>query len=242
MDGAVGSKPGGSSLLPAPQIPLPLAPGCYDTVATYPSGARGCTQIYAEATGHAGHKHTRDLVLLNQPEETWYTIFKAVTGQQDVEDCIHLGRAEGCAWLGISILPFGKISALIRISKHVDNAADGVNIGEEAINASRTTQTTTNSVDDVARPLSQVESRTLTDVLRPDKLSHVFDPKHNFGPLVETYGSEAGVVEQIVRSLNGAGLPSSGIFEVTTRVGGQSVVVRGAVVDGVARIGTAFTP
>lgn len=99
-----------------------------------------------------------------------------------------------------------------------------------------------NTAADVARPLSQAEARTLTDALRPDKLSHVFDPKHNFGPLVETYGSEAGAMEQIVRSLDGAGLPSSGIFEVTTQVGGQSVVVRGAVVDGVARIGTAFTP
>ena len=100
----------------------------------------------------------------------------------------------------------------------------------------------TNTAADVARPLSQVEARTLTDALRPDKLSHVFDPKHNFGPLVETHGSEAGAMEQIVRSLDGAGLPSSGIFGVTTQVGGQSVVVRGAVVDGVARIGTAFTP
>jgi len=94
----------------------------------------------------------------------------------------------------------------------------------------------------VARPLSQVESRTLADALRPDKLSHVFDPKHNFGPLVETYGSEAGAMEQIVRSLDRAALPRSGLFEVTTQVGGQGVVVRGAVVDGVARIGTAFTP
>ena len=99
-----------------------------------------------------------------------------------------------------------------------------------------------NSAADVARPLSQAEARTLTDALRPDKLSHVFDPKHNFGPLVDAYGSEAGAMEQIVRSLDGAGLPSSGIFQVTTQVGGQSVVVRGAVVDGVARIGTAFTP
>ena len=49
-------------------------------------------------------------------------------------------------------------------------------------------------------------------------------------------------MEQIVRRLDGAGLLSSGIFEVTTQVGGQSVVVRGAVVNGVARSGTAFTP
>ena len=84
--------------------------------------------------------------------------------------------------------------------------------------------------------------RTLADALRPDKLDHVFVPKHNLGPLVETYGSEASAMEQIVRSLNGADLPRSGLFEVTTRVGGQGVVVRGSIVDGVVRIGTAFTP
>jgi hypothetical protein len=99
-----------------------------------------------------------------------------------------------------------------------------------------------NSVSDVARPLSQVESRTLADASRTEKLSHVFDPKHNLGPLVETYGSKAGAMEQIVRSLDGAALPSSGLFVVTTRVGGQGVVVRGAVVDGVPRVGTVFTP
>lgn len=98
------------------------------------------------------------------------------------------------------------------------------------------------TVADGARPLSQAEATTLIDALRPDKLSHVFDPKHNLGPLVESYGSEAGAMEQIARSIGGAGLPRSGLFEVMRQVGGQSVVVRGAVVDGVVRIGTAFTP
>lgn len=48
-------------------------------------------------------------------------------------------------------------------------------------------------------------------------------------------------MEQIVRSLDGADLPCSGLFEVTSQVAGRSVVVRGVVVDGVTRIGTAFT-
>ena len=95
---------------------------------------------------------------------------------------------------------------------------------------------------DGAGHLSDAQAKTLADALRPDKVAHVFDPKHNFGPLVETYGSEEAAMEQIVRSLDGVALPSSGTFEVTTQVAGQSVVIRGAVVDGVARIGTAFTP
>jgi hypothetical protein len=36
--------------------------------------------------------------------------------------------------------------------------------------------------------------------------------------------------------------PQAGRFEQQIIVGGQSVVVRGAVVDGVVKIGTAFTP
>lgn len=48
-------------------------------------------------------------------------------------------------------------------------------------------------------------------------------------------------MEQIVRSLAGSDLPTHGLFEFTTRVGNQNVVIRGAIVDGVPRIGTAFT-
>ena len=59
--------------------------------------------------------------------------------------------------------------------------------------------------------------------------------------LVDACGSEAEAMEQIVRILDGADLPSSGLFEVTSQVAGQSVVVRGVVVDGVTRVGTAFT-
>lgn len=92
-----------------------------------------------------------------------------------------------------------------------------------------------------SRTAAQTGSKSLADALRPDKLAHIFDPKHNFGPLVKIYGSETGAMERIVRSLDGAALPSSGLFEVTTQVGGQSVVIRGAVVDGVPRVGTAFT-
>lgn len=48
-------------------------------------------------------------------------------------------------------------------------------------------------------------------------------------------------MEQIILSLRGK-LPDAGKFEVTTVVDGQDVVVRGIVIDGIARIGTAFTP
>lgn len=74
-----------------------------------------------------------------------------------------------------------------------------------------------------------------------NKLDHLFDAKHNFEPLVQQFGSRGAVVRQILDSINGL-TPQSGTFEITTEIGGQSVVVRGSVINGVVKIGTAFTP
>lgn len=52
--------------------------------------------------------------------------------------------------------------------------------------------------------------------------------------------SPTAVMEQFVRSLGR--LPSEGFFEVTRTVGKQSVIIGGNVVNGVPKIGTAFTP
>lgn len=98
-----------------------------------------------------------------------------------------------------------------------------------------------NAGGDVVRALSATERRTLDDALRPDKLDHIFDPKHNFQPLVQQFGSRDAAMEQIVRSIGGP-LPHAGRFEIAQSIGGQTVVIRGAVVDGIPRIGTAFTP
>lgn len=73
------------------------------------------------------------------------------------------------------------------------------------------------------------------------KLDHIFAAKHNFDPLVQQFGSREAVVQQLLNGLKGL-TPESGTFEQQIVVGGQKVVVRGAVVNGVTEIGTAFTP
>lgn len=98
-----------------------------------------------------------------------------------------------------------------------------------------------NGGGDVVRALSATERRTLDDALRPDKLDHIFDPKHKFQPLVQQFGSREAAMEQIVRSIGGP-LPKAGRFEIAQTIGSQTVIIRGAVVDGTPRIGTAFTP
>jgi hypothetical protein len=76
------------------------------------------------------------------------------------------------------------------------------------------------------------------------KMEHVIDPaKHNFGDLVKAAGGRSEAMQQIVASLSdGAGLPESGPFEVTRTIQGEAVTIRGAVVNGVPKLGTAFIP
>lgn len=73
------------------------------------------------------------------------------------------------------------------------------------------------------------------------KLEHIFAAKHNFEPLVRMFGSREAVVQEFLRGLKGL-TPAAGRFEREIVVGGQRVIVRGAVVDGIVKIGTAFTP
>lgn len=76
---------------------------------------------------------------------------------------------------------------------------------------------------------------------RAEKLGHIFVPKHNLDPLVRQFGSWQAVVEQMLRKVSGH-TPESDVFEIPFSVGGQTVVVRGAVVDGVVKLGTAPEP
>jgi hypothetical protein len=50
-------------------------------------------------------------------------------------------------------------------------------------------------------------------------------------------------IHVIVNSLqDGDGLPVNGIFEVARTINGQQITIRGAMVNGVLKIGTAFDP
>ncbi|GHJ48753.1 hypothetical protein Cs7R123_60950 [Catellatospora sp. TT07R-123] len=76
------------------------------------------------------------------------------------------------------------------------------------------------------------------------KLAHIIDPaKHNLEPIVEAAGGRSEAMKALVDSLaSGEGLPAAGRFEVTRIIEGATVTIRGAVVNGVPKIGTAFIP
>jgi hypothetical protein len=74
----------------------------------------------------------------------------------------------------------------------------------------------------------------------PAKVSHIFaQAGHNLQPLVSRLGGQENTVRTVLSALSGK-LPSIGTFERVVNVGGESVVVRGSVVNGVPKIGTMF--
>jgi RHS repeat-associated protein len=75
-----------------------------------------------------------------------------------------------------------------------------------------------------------------------NKLDHIFgNPEHGLGEVVQNLGGEQQALDAAQASLQGADIPSDGLFEVTRTIGGQSVTIRGAVVNGIPRVGTMFT-
>jgi hypothetical protein len=107
-------------------------------------------------------------------------------------------------------------------------ADDGASVGPGAAHA-----------DDPAFSASDLEAYEYAT--SDAKLAHIFVPKHNLGPLVQQFGSREGVIARLLNGIS-ALTPASGVFQVSTQLGGQTVIVRGAVVNDVIKIGTAFTP
>ena len=74
----------------------------------------------------------------------------------------------------------------------------------------------------------------------PAKVSHIFTKaQHNLQQLVSRLGGQENTVRAVLNALSGK-LPSIGRFERVVNIGGESVVVRGSVVNGVPKIGTMF--
>jgi hypothetical protein len=94
---------------------------------------------------------------------------------------------------------------------------------------------------DLLGPLTRAENEGLQKALSdPNKMNHLFGKaQHGFDPLVNKFGSQEGLVEQMYRGLQGE-IPSTGRFTVERTIGGETVHIDGATVDGIPRISTAW--
>ncbi|HET7213821.1 MAG TPA: hypothetical protein VFL79_09535 [Terriglobia bacterium] len=76
-----------------------------------------------------------------------------------------------------------------------------------------------------------------------NKIWHIFGkPDHNLGGLVQEFGSAAEAYKALVQATEETVISKglSGVFETSVQVGSHTVTVRGAVVNNVIKIGTAF--
>jgi RHS repeat-associated protein len=77
----------------------------------------------------------------------------------------------------------------------------------------------------------------------PNNISHILQSKYNLDLLLSKAGSSTNIIKRLYLSLGQSGLlPGVGKFEIVVKIYGYDVTVRGAVVDGIPRIGTAFIP
>lgn len=90
-------------------------------------------------------------------------------------------------------------------------------------------------------PLAAIRQGIAKALADPNKVAHILHSKHNLNLLLSKAGSEANIIKRLYLSLGQSGnLPASGKFVSTVSIYGYSVEIRGAVVDGIPRIGTAF--
>lgn len=98
------------------------------------------------------------------------------------------------------------------------------------------------------KSLSAVELNILrkgisTTLSNSNNIRHIMDSKHKLDSILKIAGSERNVVRRLYLSLGQqSSLPASGTFERVINIYSKQVTIRGAVVNGIPRIATAFIP
>ena len=95
-------------------------------------------------------------------------------------------------------------------------------------------QFTKSTIDDAVNRVMKIEN----------DVRHIFEnTTHNLGPLVNRLGGRENTIRAVLNAANGRLPANGGIFtNLPINVGGQTVILRGRVVNGVPRISTMFIP
>ncbi|MFG2334635.1 polymorphic toxin-type HINT domain-containing protein [Streptomyces sp. NPDC048604] len=103
--------------------------------------------------------------------------------------------------------------------------------------------------EDICEPLTREQLDKAYEANNTDKvLNHVFDKEdHGFQDLVKNSGGRPQALKRIIDSLGDGPMTQKpggqpGEFELTRVIDGESVTIRGRMVNGIARISTAFIP
>ena len=84
-------------------------------------------------------------------------------------------------------------------------------------------------------------SQALDYAMQENNLNHIFSSKHNLDPLVKILGNQKNVLSTVLFASNGQ-FPSAGTFSANVNLYGYDIWIRGAMVNGIPKIGTMFIP
>ncbi|WP_327120606.1 hypothetical protein OHB12_16845 [Nocardia sp. NBC_01730] len=96
---------------------------------------------------------------------------------------------------------------------------------------------------DIARLARDKLKSSLDYALDKEAMGHVFVPKHKLDGLVKSLGGEEATMRKLIESVQG--VPDgvyNGANPLVRTINGQTVEIRGAMINGVFKIGTADIP
>jgi hypothetical protein len=132
---------------------------------------------------------------------------------------------DGLATTVSTMLPFARISAI------TGTAAKGTQIAVQG-GMKTITQFSNSTIDDAV-------NLVMNDA---NKIKHLFPAKYNLNGLINQLGGQESAIRAVLNAANGK-LPANGVFNgVSVNVGGQTVIIRGNVINGVPRLGTMYIP
>jgi hypothetical protein len=146
---------------------------------------------------------------------------------------------------------FNPLAQIVNLGYTIFTGADsyGVrqNVGQAGLNLAATipigrlSSTIVNITADIG--LAEVRQGIAKTFSIPNDIKHILDSKHNLDLLLPRAGSEANIIRRLYLSLGQTGsLPASGVFQKVINIYGYDVTIRGAVINGIPRISTAFIP
>ncbi|WP_280435124.1 hypothetical protein [Nocardia carnea] len=96
---------------------------------------------------------------------------------------------------------------------------------------------------DIAKAASDRLKSSLDYALDKEAMGHVFVPKHKLDNLVKSLGGEEATMTKIIESVQGV---PEGVYNASNplvrTINGETVHIRGAMINGVFKIGTAYIP
>ena len=88
---------------------------------------------------------------------------------------------------------------------------------------------------------STIDDATAYAMRTQNNIDHIFAAKHKLGPLVNKLGGQRNTINAALNAGNGR-FPTSGVFRMQVNVGGQNVRIKGAVHNGMPKLGTMWIP